>query len=104
MDDRTEFEKAIALLADAENKRREWKETVDRLPALLAVGLRDYRTGRNLSQKELAAELGVNYTYISKIENQTPVPESIRASLIAFFVRVNFLRDDGNRLTVVAGN
>lgn len=32
--------------------------------------LRELRQAKNLSQRELAAEVGVNFTYISKIENE----------------------------------
>ena len=32
--------------------------------------IRELRQQRSLSQRELAAHIGVNYTYISKIENQ----------------------------------
>lgn len=32
--------------------------------------LRELRQAKNLSQRDLAAEVGVNFTYISKIENE----------------------------------
>lgn len=38
--------------------------------------LKDLRKKRALSQRELASKIGVNFTYISKLENGTEPPPS----------------------------
>jgi len=82
-----QFAHAMVLLADVENARREYMASVDQLPPILGRGLREYRVNANLSQKDLADAIGINFTYISKIENGTAVPESVRAALIEYFIR-----------------
>lgn len=46
--------------------------------------VRELRTGKNLTQRELADRIGINFTYLSKIENdkleqdQSPKEETIK--------------------------
>jgi transcriptional regulator with XRE-family HTH domain len=83
---------AIALVADAapEGKR-------DGLQVATAV--RDLRHVRNLSQRQLAARMGVPRTYISKIENGKAMPTLSSLDRLARALQVDIsalLRDADN--------
>src|SRR6202789_2922910 len=66
----------------------------------VATAVRDLRHVRNLSQRQLAARMGVPRTYISKIENGKAMPTLSSLDRLARALRVDIaslLRDANNR-------
>lgn len=66
----------------------------------VATAVRDLRHVRNLSQRQLAARMGVPRTYISKIENGKAMPTLSSLDRLAKALRVDIaslLRDANNR-------
>jgi transcriptional regulator with XRE-family HTH domain len=83
-------------------------ETISLVPALpveqsglqVATAVRDLRHVRNLSQRQLAARMGVPRTYISKIENGKAMPTLSSLDRLAKALRVDIaslLRDANTR-------
>jgi transcriptional regulator with XRE-family HTH domain len=65
----------------------------------VASAVRDLRHVRNLSQRQLAARMGVPRTYISKIENGKAMPTLSSLDRLARALQVDIsalLRDAGN--------
>ena len=84
---------AIALVAEAVTPAK---------PEVLSVAqaVRDLRNVRNLSQRQLAARMGVPRTYISKIENGKAMPTLSSLERLARALQVDIsalLRDAPNR-------
>jgi len=48
--------------------------------------LRDLRKGKGLSQRALGDMVGINFTYLSKIENEWNVSTSLRQLLVGISV------------------
>ncbi len=68
----------------------------------VATAVRDLRRVRNLSQRQLAARMGVPRTYISKIENAKAMPTLSSLDRLARALQVDIsclLRDANNRHT-----
>ena len=66
----------------------------------VATAVRDLRHVRNLSQRQLAARMGVPRTYISKIENGKAMPTLSSLDRLARALKVDIaslLRDANNR-------
>jgi len=66
----------------------------------VATAVRDLRHVRNLSQRQLAARMGVPRTYISKIENGKAMPTLSSLDRLAKALKVDIaalLRDANNR-------
>ena len=86
-------EAAIALVA--EPAAREADGTLQ-----VATAVRDLRHVRNLSQRQLAARMGVPRTYISKIENGKAMPTLSSLDRLARALKVDIaslLRDANHR-------
>jgi transcriptional regulator with XRE-family HTH domain len=66
----------------------------------VATAVRDLRHVRNLSQRQIAARMGVPRTYISKIENGKAMPTLSSLDRLARALKVDIaslLRDANNR-------
>jgi len=65
----------------AEKKRRALLRALSRLPRLQGAALRRWRSGRHVTQAELATALGVSRRTILRSESQEQLPV-----LMAFFI------------------